>query len=98
MQQSENNVQLVTPIVRGETTIASVELIKPNAGALRGTRLVDLAGSDVDALIVVLPRITLPNLTKSECLNLDPIDLIELGGRVLAFLSAKPDTSAGPTG
>jgi len=52
MQQSENTVQLVTPIVRGETTIASVELIKPNAGALRGTRLVDLAGSDVDALIV----------------------------------------------
>lgn len=97
MQQQENPVQLATPIARGETLINSVEVIKPNAGTLRGVRLVDLAGSDVDALITVLPRITLPNLTKSECLNLDPIDLIELGGRVIGFLSAKPDASAGPT-
>jgi len=97
MSQAKNTLQLVTPIVRGDTVINSVELIKPNAGTLRGTRLVDLAGSDVDALITVLPRITLPNLTKSECLNLDPVDLIELGGRVIGFLSAKPDTSAGPT-
>lgn len=98
MQPSDNTVQLATPVVRGETVIHSVELIRPNSGALRGTRLVDLAGSDVDALIVVLPRITLPNLTPSECLNLDPVDLIELGGRVIGFLSAKPDTSAGPAG
>lgn len=97
MQQQDNLVTLVTPIARGETLINSVEVTKPNAGALRGTRLVDLAGSDVEALITVLPRITLPNLTKSECLNLDPVDLIELGGRVIAFLSAKPDMSAGPT-
>ncbi|MEN5016973.1 phage tail assembly protein [Erwinia sp. Eh17-17] len=97
MQQQENLVQLIAPIVRGETIINSVEVTKPNAGALRGTRLVDLAGSDVEALITVLPRITLPNLTKSECLNLDPVDLIELGGRVIGFLSAKPETSAGPT-
>lgn len=97
MQQQENLVTLVAPIARGDTLINSVEIIKPNAGALRGIRLVDLAGSDVDALMTVLPRITLPNLTKSECLNLDPVDLIELGGRVIGFLSAKPDASAGQT-
>ncbi|HBQ81198.1 MAG TPA: phage tail assembly protein, partial [Erwinia persicina] len=35
MSQAENTLQLVTPIVRGDTVINSVELIKPNAGTLR---------------------------------------------------------------
>lgn len=91
MEQKENIVTLETPIKRGETTINQIELVKPNAGALRGVRLYDLAGSDVDALMTVLPRITLPSLTKAECLNLDPVDLITLGGKVIGFLSSKSD-------
>lgn len=91
MEQKENIVTLETPIKRGETTINQIELVKPNAGALRGVRLYDLAGSDVDALMTVLPRITLPSLTKAECFNLDPVDLITLGGKVIGFLSSKSD-------
>ncbi|WP_261644381.1 phage tail assembly protein [Erwinia mallotivora] len=91
MENKENVVTLQTPVMRGEQAITTVEIIKPNAGALRGTRLADLAGSDVDALIVVLPRITLPTLTKAECMNLDPADLIALAGQVIGFLSPKSD-------
>jgi hypothetical protein len=91
MELKENVVTLETPVMRGEMEIKTLEVIKPNSGALRGTRLADLAGSDVDALITVLPRITLPALTKAECMNLDPADLISLAGKVIGFLSPKSD-------
>ncbi|MFJ5161118.1 phage tail assembly protein [Pantoea sp. NPDC088449] len=89
--ENENIVVLETPLKRGETEIKQVELMKPNAGSLRGVRLSDIAGSDVDSLIVVLPRITVPSLTKADCLNLDPVDLIALAGKVIGFLSSKSD-------
>ena len=75
----------------GDSEIKQVELIKPTAGSLRGVRLADLCQSDVDALLTVLPRITLPSLTKAECNALDPIDLISLGGKVIGFLQTKSD-------
>ena len=96
MEQNENVIILETPLKRGETEISQVELFKPNAGALRGVRLADLCASDVDALLSVLPRITLPALTKSECLNLDPVDLITLGGKVIGFLLPKSADTTGP--
>ncbi|MGK3111791.1 phage tail assembly protein [Candidatus Pantoea formicae] len=89
--ENENIVVLEFPLKRGETEIKQVELMKPNAGSLRGVRLSDIAGSDVDSLIVVLPRITVPSLTKADCLNLDPVDLIALAGKVIGFLSSKSD-------
>ncbi|CUU24311.1 hypothetical protein EM595_2077 [Duffyella gerundensis] len=91
MEPKENVVVLEFPLKRGESDITQLELIKPNAGALRGVRLADLAGSDVDALITVLPRITVPALTKAECNALDPADLIALAGKVIGFLSPKSD-------
>lgn len=91
MEQKENVIVLACPVKRGETVISQIELSKPNAGALRGVRLADLAGSDVDALLIVLPRISQPALTKAECLNLAPEDLISICGAVIGFLSPKSD-------
>lgn len=91
MEQNENTVIFETPLKRGDSEIKQVELIKPTAGSLRGVRLADLCQSDVDALLTVLPRITLPSLTKAECNALDPIDLISLGGKVIGFLQTKSD-------
>ncbi|KNA28337.1 hypothetical protein [Pantoea ananatis] len=62
--------------MRDEAAISQVELIKPTAGSIRGVRLAGLCQSDVDTLLTVLPRITLPSLTKASCNALDPIDLI----------------------
>lgn len=89
MEKNENTVILESPIKRGDTEITQVELTKPTAGSLRGVRLADLCQSDVDALLTVLPRITSPSLTKPECNNLDPVDLIALGGKVIVFLTSK---------
>lgn len=89
MEKNENIVEFETPLKRGDTEIIQVELIKPTAGSLRGVRLADLCQSDVDSLLTVLPRITQPSLTKSECNALDPIDLISLGGKVIGFLQTK---------
>ncbi|MBH2894963.1 phage tail assembly protein [Serratia marcescens] len=88
----ENTVTLDTPIQRGETTIAEVQVIKPNAGALRGVGLAAIANADVDALLVVLPRVTVPNLTKEECAGLELPDLVALAGKVVGFLS--PNSAA----
>lgn len=88
----ENTVTLDTPIQRGETTITEVQVIKPNAGALRGVGLAAIANADVDALLVVLPRVTVPNPTKEECARLELPDLVALAGKVVGFLS--PNSAA----
>ena len=87
MENNDNLVTLETPIKRGETEISQVEIIKPNAGALRGVGLAALANADVDALLIVLPRITLPSLTKPEVSSLDLVDRVALAGKVIGFLS-----------
>lgn len=89
---NENTVTLDTPIQRGETTITNVQVIKPNAGALRGVGLAAIANADVDALLVVLPRVTVLNLTKEECARLELPDLVALAGKVVGFLS--PNSAA----
>ncbi|HEM6615350.1 TPA: phage tail assembly protein [Yersinia enterocolitica] len=80
-------VPLGSPIQRGETTIDRLTLIKPTAGTLRGVSLAALANSDVDALLTVLPRMTYPSLTPSECSALELPDMVELAGKVIGFLS-----------
>ncbi|MDQ9130437.1 phage tail assembly protein [Serratia fonticola] len=85
--ENPNVVTLDTPVKRGDTVIESVTLIKPNAGTLRGVSLASVAGSDVDALIKVLPRMTYPSLTESEVTALELPDLVALAGQVVGFLS-----------
>lgn len=84
-----NTHTLDTPIVRGEQTIAQVTLQKPAAGALRGTSLAALVNLDVDALRKVLPRISTPTLTEFDVANMDPADLVALGGIFAGFLMPK---------
>jgi len=88
-EQNENVVILDEPLKRGDTEISQLEIIKPNAGHLRGIGLAALANADVDALTVLLPRITVPNLTPQDCKNLSLPDLVELAGKVVGFLSPK---------
>lgn len=85
--ENPNVVTLDTPVKRGDILIELVTLIKPNAGTLRGVSLASVAGSDVDALIKVLPRMTYPSLTESEVALLELPDLVALAGQVVVFLS-----------
>lgn len=84
---SKNTVTLEKPIERGDQKIACIEMLKPTAGTLRGVGLAAVAGSDVDALIKVLPRMTMPSLTEQEVAALDLPDFLSLAGAVVGFLS-----------
>jgi len=90
-EHNENIVILEEPIKRGDTLIDQVEIIKPNAGHLRGIGLAALANADVDALTVILPRITVPNLSAQDCKSLNLPDLIAMAGKVIGFLSPKSE-------
>lgn len=94
MKKTENLhvVTLVKTIQRGETEVREVTLLKPTAGTLRGVGLAAVANSDVDALIKVLPRMTMPSLTEQEVAALELPDLLSFAGEVVGFLS--PNSAA----
>ncbi|AOB29900.1 hypothetical protein AKI39_03140 [Bordetella sp. H567] len=91
-----NAVELDEPIKRGSTEIKSVVLMRPNAGALRGTTLVALANMDVTALQTVIPRVTNPSISSAEVALMDPADLAAIGTKVAGFLLTKQDRAAFP--
>lgn len=82
-------VKLENPITRGKLEISEIELRRPNAGTLKGVALTDVLNMDVNALVVVLPRITTPTLTQRDVQEMDPADLLQLGQEVSAFLVPK---------
>lgn len=82
-------VALDAPIVRGETTIDTVNVRKPKSGELRGLSLSSLLNLDYASLETLLPRITHPVLTKADIAALDPADMIQLGSEVMDFLLPK---------
>ncbi len=85
--QKENVVTLENPVKRGEQMLDQITLIKPSAGTLRGVSLAAIANSDVDALIKVLPRMTIPMLTEQEVAALELPDILALAGQVVGFFS-----------
>jgi hypothetical protein len=84
--ENSNTHVLDTPIVRGSQTITEITLRKPKSGELRGASLSDLVNLDVAALSKVLPRISSPTLTEQDVANIDPADLVMLGGIFVGFL------------
>ncbi|MBK1616804.1 phage tail protein [Rubrivivax gelatinosus] len=87
-------VQLDSPLMHGEQRITSIVLRRPRAGELRGVSLTHLLQLDVGALQAVLPRITMPTLTRAEVDQLDPADLVALGTEVAGFLVPKAARAA----
>ena len=94
---TEKTVTLDTPIMRGKTRIDSLVVRKPQSGALRGTRLQALMDMDVNAMMVVLPRVTTPALTQQEINETDPADLVTLSVEVVYFLLKKSVIADSPT-
>jgi len=87
--EDSNSHVLDTPLTRGSQKITKVTLRKPKSGELRGVSLSDLVNLDVSALSRVLPRISSPTLTEQDVANIDPADLVMLGGIFVGFLMPK---------
>ena len=83
---NDNTITLDTPIKRGEQTIDTITLRKPNSGELRGLNLTDLLQMDVTSLHRVLPRISIPMLTEADVSNMDIKHLMQCGAKVAGFL------------
>ncbi|MCU5773061.1 phage tail assembly protein [Erwiniaceae bacterium BAC15a-03b] len=94
---TEKSVVLDTPVVRGKTEITEVTVRKPQSGSLRGTRLQALMDMDVNAMMMVLPRVTIPALQSHEIAEMDPADLLSLSVEVVTFLLPKSARSDFPT-
>ncbi len=86
---TDQTVTLETPIKRGEETIASVYLRKPNSGELRGLSLQSLGQSDVNSLLTLLPRITVPPLTAHEVETMEIEDLSSMASVVFDFFMSR---------
>lgn len=78
-------VTLSTPIARKGGDINEVTLRKPKASTMRGLKIEDLFSTDVNSLLVLLPRITEPPLISAEIEDMEAEDLIELAGAVKGF-------------
>lgn len=92
-------IELDTPVTRKSGDVTEITLRKPKAGELRGLNLTDILQMDVNALGKLLPRISQPVLTEAEVQNMDPADLVQLGGEVAGFLVPKKmkDTQPQPS-
>lgn len=84
-----NTHTLDFPIMRGKQTIIEITLRRPTSGELRGTSLSSLVDLDIAALQKVLPRISTPTLTEMDVAQIDPADLVQLGGIFAGFLMPK---------
>lgn len=79
-------VTLDTPIIKGDTSIDTLQLRKPRAGEMRGLSMVDVGQLKIDALIKLVPRISVPTITEADVANLDPADLLAIGTEIGGFL------------
>lgn len=89
MEKNEITVELTHPVekVKGEEkkTIKSVTITEPDSGNLRGLQLSMIMVQDMDTMFELLPRITKPQLTKTELHKLRASDLLKLSSGVLGF-------------
>ena len=95
--KNEATVMLDAPVVRGTSEITEIVVRKPNSGALRGARLQALMDMDVDSMMLVLPRVTAPALTRAEIMMLEPCDLLQLSLELVSFLLPKSALADLPT-
>lgn len=79
------SVDLTTPVKREAGDVARVTLRQPQAGELRGLKLLDVLQMDVNALITLIPRISDPALTQYEVATMDLPEITALGTGVLSF-------------
>lgn len=92
VEKNQITVTLDEPITRGTTTVTEIVVRKPNSGALRGVRLAALMEMDVDSAMLVLPRVTVPALTKPELIMMNPADMLNLTKELVLFLLPKSVT------
>lgn len=82
-------VTLDEPVARGDMKIDQVKVRRPDAGTLRGLKLVDVINIDVVAMMQLLPRVCDPILLEHELVEMNVADFVALSNEVALFLPQK---------
>lgn len=96
-KETQKMIELINPIMRGEKEFKQITVLKPTVPALKGLKMLDVLQMDVDALQVLLPRITQPMLHKNDFINMEVDDFTELATAAIGFLGQKSATEADDT-
>ena len=82
--KNENSkiITLSTALLRGDKQITDITVNKPTVPALKGLKMFDVLQMDVDALQVLLPRVTSPVLHKADFATMEVADFTELAAAV----------------
>ena len=94
--KNENSkvITLTNPLVRGETKITDITVNKPTVPALKGLKMFDVLQMDVDALQVLLTRVTNAVLHKSDFSTMEVADFTELAAVAVGFLGKNSEAEA----
>lgn len=86
---------LEEPIVRGDQIISEVELRRPTNGQMRGLNLQDIQRADINTMIALIPKITVPPLIAHEVEeSLCLADTLAIAGAISGFLMTAADKAA----
>lgn len=96
MSTEFKTLDLEQPVVRGEQTIDKVSIRRPTAGEMRGVSLLDLSRMESTAISELIPRLTVPPLTKPEVNAMSLVDFMAIGVEIAGFLLPKTATQASP--
>lgn len=87
MERRFESVKLSRPIEVDGAKVSKVRLREPMAGELRGINLLEVFQMNIDAMTVLIPRISEPHLSGEAIAALPASDLAELVARVALFFT-----------
>ena len=93
-QANTKNIHLDFGFQRGENKVTEITLVKPHTGHCRGLSLKDVLSFEINALAVLLPRITLPAMTAQEVYSLELMDTLKIAEGITGFLEASNNSQA----
>lgn len=94
MTKPNEATTLTSPVKIDGKSVSSIALRRPQAGELRGLKMMDVMQMDTDAMISLLPRITQPSMTGAQVAALDPADFVALAMRAMVFFAKPADLAA----
>ena len=87
-------IELKDGFQRVNQIVKEITLVKPNTGHCRGLSLKDVLSFEINALAVLLPRITLPAMTAQEVYSLELMDTLKIAEGITGFLEASNNSQA----
>ena len=79
-------INLNSPIAYGDGKLNKFTIRNPTAGDLRGILLINLIQGDTDAIITILPRLSMPIITAQQAATISFADITEIFKGLSGFL------------